>query len=184
MTRKGSREKVFVLLAPGFSEVEVSTITSTLRHSGLPVKLIGLTAGPVCSAYGLSVVPDLVLSDIALDQPMAIILPGGPRVVRHLTSEPRVRALVQRTLCHGGCIAALDQAYVNLYQANLPNHEEIETLPTGWDADGLLDERIVVDGSVIVGQDSTTAQKIAEVLQVLIDKSECDPQHKSLPLQL
>ena len=184
MTGKWSREKVFVLLAPGFSEVEVSTITSTLRHSGLPVKLIGLTAGPVCSAYGLSIVPDLVLSDIAIDQPMAIILPGGSRAVRQLISEPRVRALVQRTLGHGGYIAALDQAYVNLYQTNLPDHREIEALPTGWDADSLLDEQIVVDGPVIVGQDSTTAQKIAEMLQALMDKSECDPQHKSLPLQL
>ena len=44
------KSRVYVMLAPGFEEVDVSTVTCSLRRAGFSVTVVGLTAGLVRGA--------------------------------------------------------------------------------------------------------------------------------------
>jgi 4-methyl-5(b-hydroxyethyl)-thiazole monophosphate biosynthesis len=157
------REKVFVLLAPGFEERDATTITCTLRRSGLPVTLVGLMAGPVRGANGLSLLPDSTLSQAEKSQPLAVVLPGGLQGSKHLNSDPRVHALLRHVARKGGYVAALDTAYTVLRRAGLLDDPALGSLSCA--EEGLLSSRrVVVEGPTIFGRDSGAAQETALTL--------------------
>jgi len=167
--RKG---QVFVLLASGFEEVDVSTVIRTLRGFGFPVPAVGLTAGPLRGAYGLFFMPDATLSEVETEQPHAVVLPGGVQSARRLNADPRVHALLRRVIVRGGCVLALDTAYVVLRNARVLDESGEEV------AEGSLlevgsgiraSERVVVEGQVIFGRDSGAAQESTLTLVTLLE---------------
>jgi 4-methyl-5(b-hydroxyethyl)-thiazole monophosphate biosynthesis len=107
------------LLAPGFEEADVSTVTRTLRRSGFRVAVVGLTAGPVRGAYGLSLAPDWALSEVENERPRAIVLPGAMQAARKLNADPRVHTLLHRVVDQEGYVVAFDTAYTVLRSAGL-----------------------------------------------------------------
>ncbi len=180
--------KVFVLLARGFEEIDVSTVTRTLRRSGSSVAVVGLTAGPVQGAYGLSLAPDWALSEAAMQVPKAVVLPGGVQGTRRFTADPRVHRLLRRVIEQRGYVLAIDTAYTVLcsagvldpdrHRANEGSSEEPADRPVfGWDSemwvlsltDQLPSERVVVQGHVIFGRDSGSAQEAALTLASLLE---------------
>jgi 4-methyl-5(b-hydroxyethyl)-thiazole monophosphate biosynthesis len=167
--------RVYVLLAPGFEEADVSTVIRTLRRSGCRVAVVGLTAGPVRGAYGLSLAPDWTLSEVETELPRAIVLPGSIQAARHLNADPRVHALLRRVADHGGYMLAIDAAYTVLCSAGLvangdaSGHETSRTPVPGWHGETIPSERVLVEGSVIYGRDSGTAQEAALTLVSLME---------------
>lgn len=171
MARERKR-RIFILVASGFEETEVSTVTRTLRRAGLPVALVGLTAGPIRGSYGLSLEPDLLLSEAGVETPQAVVLPGGLQGARQLNADPRVHNLLRETVFQGGYVMALNAAYVVLRSAGMLN--QAEEWPPGvaapaWRGEGGLAERVIVDGPVIFGRDSGIAQEAALTLVSLIE---------------
>ncbi len=175
MVPRAIENSVYVLLAPGFEEADVSTVTRALRRSGFRVAVVGLTAGPVRGAYGLSLAPDWTLSEVETEQPRAIVLPGAVQAARQLNADPRVHRLLRRVADHGGYVLAIDAAYTVLCSAGLvPNgapsrHETIKTPGPGWHSEGIVSERVLVAGSVIYGRDSGAAQEAALILVSLLE---------------
>jgi 4-methyl-5(b-hydroxyethyl)-thiazole monophosphate biosynthesis len=171
MSRERKRQ-IFILVASGFEETEVSTVTRTLRQAGLPVALVGLTAGPIRGNYGLSLEPDLVLSEVGMETPKAVVLPGGLQGARQLNADPRVHILLRKVILREGYVMALDAAYMVLRSAGMLNQAEEwspgVSLP-GWRGEGGLAERVIVDGPVIFGRDSGVAQEAALTLVSLIE---------------
>lgn len=169
------KSKVYVLLAPGFEEADVSTVTRTLRRAGLSVAVVGLTAGPVRGAYGLSVAPDWTLSEVETEQPRAIVLPGAIQAARQLNADPRVHILLRRVADAGGYVMAFDTAYTVLHNAGLLANGEASGKETarrpvpGWNGEGLPSERVLVEGPVIFGRDSGAAQEAALTLVSLLE---------------
>jgi 4-methyl-5(b-hydroxyethyl)-thiazole monophosphate biosynthesis len=180
--------KIFVLVARGFEEIDVSTVTRTLRRSGLSVAVVGLTAGPVQGAYGLSLAPDRALSEAAMQVPKAVVLPGGVQGTRRFTADPRVHRLLRRVIERRGYVLAIDTAYTVLRSAGVldpggPRAKEgAGEEPTDrpvfgrgsemWVlsiADQLPSERVVVQGPVIFGLDSGSAQEAALTLASLLE---------------
>jgi 4-methyl-5(b-hydroxyethyl)-thiazole monophosphate biosynthesis len=157
--------RVYVLLAPGFEEADVSTVIRTLRRSGCRVAVVGLTAGPVRGAYGLSLAPDWTLSEVETELPRASVL----------NADPRVHALLRRVADHGGYMLAIDAAYTVLCSAGLvangdaSGHETSRTPVPGWHGETIPSERVLVEGSVIYGRDSGTAQEAALTLVSLME---------------
>jgi len=167
--RKG---QIFILVAPGFEETEVSTVTCTLRRAGLPVALVGLTAGPIRGNYGLSLEPDLLLNEAGVETPQAVVLPGGLQGARRLNADPRVHNLLREAAFQGGYVMALDAAYMVLRSAGILERAK-EWSPgvaaPAWRGEGGLAERVIVDGPVIFGRDSGAAQEAALTLMSLIE---------------
>ena len=56
-----------ILVADDFAERTVVTCMSILREAGIKVELIGATPHPVRGRYGISIVPDLSLSQFGND---------------------------------------------------------------------------------------------------------------------
>jgi 4-methyl-5(b-hydroxyethyl)-thiazole monophosphate biosynthesis len=175
-----SRERVLVLIARGAEEADVSTMTRTLRRSGVSVAVAGLQAGPVRGAYGLSLVPDLALSEVEREMPRAAILPGGVQATRRLNADPRVHKLLRHVVEQGGYVVAIDTAYTVLHAAGIL---EVPTSAPGmgvengtygngavqWGGEGLASDRVSVQGQVIFARDSGAAQEAALTLVSLLE---------------
>ncbi len=181
-------DKVLILLACGFEETEVSTMTRALRRAGRSVAVVGLRAGAVRGAYGLSLAPDHPLSEVEMELPRAVILPGGVQATRRFAADPRVHKLVRRVIEQRGYVLAIDTAYTILRSAGVLDADggrsqggpaeacsdrpafgcgpEMGHLGT---ADGLPAERVLVLGHVIFGRDSGSAQEAALTLASLLE---------------
>jgi 4-methyl-5(b-hydroxyethyl)-thiazole monophosphate biosynthesis len=166
------KKQIFILVASGFEETDVSTVTRTLRRSGLPVALVGLTAGSVRGNYGLSLEPDLLLSEISTEPPLAVVLPGGLQGARQLNADPRVHALLHEVLSRQGYIMALDAAYMVLRSSGVLDKVEAwpaQTPVSDWSEERNLSGRVIVEGPVIFGRDSGAVQEAALTLVSLIE---------------
>ena len=176
MVQKVMKGKVFVLLARGFEEVDVSAVTRILRGSGLSVALVGLTAGPVRGAYGLSLMPDCALSEAGTELPQAAILPGGVQATRRFGAEPRVHTLLRQVASQRGYVMAIETAQAVLRSAGVLGGREVGSgngpgrAGSGLGGmEGLLSERVRVEGRVILSQGSGSAQEAALRLASMLE---------------
>ncbi|MGD8820338.1 MAG: DJ-1/PfpI family protein [Anaerolineae bacterium] len=178
-----AKDKVYVMVAPGFEEEDVWTVTRSLRRSGFSVAVVGLTAGPVRGAYGLSLACDRTLSEVETESPQAVVLPGGIQGSRQLNADPRVHHLLRRVVDDGGYVVALESAYTVLRSAEVLRSNGSQpgngaaTEPSArpvrrWPGDVPLEapQRVVVDGPVIFGRDSGAAQEAALTLTWLLEQ--------------
>jgi putative intracellular protease/amidase len=111
--------KVLILVARGFEEFDVSMATRALRHTGWPVAIVGLRAGAVQGACGLSLAPDCPLSEVEMEVPRAVVLPGGTQGTRRFSADPRVHKLLRRVIEQRGYVLAIDTAYTVLRSAGV-----------------------------------------------------------------
>jgi len=164
---------VFVLLAPGFEETDVTMATSILRRSGHSVVLVGLAAGPIRGAHGLLLVPDRPLSEVVEHIPRALVLPGGARGAQRLGAEPRVHVLLHRVFARGGYVLALDASQKVLRHAGLPETRDWspvsprQAASTGPDLDRAA-TRVAAHGRVILGLSSDAVKESATELALLL----------------
>jgi len=166
-----AKDQILILLAPGFEESDAITVARRLRHAGLSVVLVGLSANPLRGAYGLSLAPDRTLSQVEADAARVVVLPGGRGAAWQLAVDPRVHALLCRVLEQGGYVVALGAAHVVLYAAGAlgPDGEgTVEALSIAWDGESLSGDRISVEARVIFGSTSTSARKSALALVSLL----------------
>ena len=111
-SHKGS---VFILLAPGFEEGSAIYCLDRLREAGILVSLVGLSAGLISGAHGVTVRPDRTLGQTStLTPPYLVLVPDGKKSVTALLADPRVHRLLTATLENNGKIAAMPAAAVIL----------------------------------------------------------------------
>jgi putative intracellular protease/amidase len=106
-----------ILVSPGFTENEVVYCLSQMRALGLPILLVGTSTSLVKSQRGLSVAPDLALSELANGQSFRmVIIPGNYECVTNLLTSPDFHVQVNRSLAVDGRIAILTAAAGALHQ--------------------------------------------------------------------
>jgi putative intracellular protease/amidase len=149
------------------------------------VAIVSLRSGAVLGAYGLSLAPDCALSEVEMEMPRAVVLPGGMQGARRFAADPRVHRLLRRVIEQKGYVLAIDTSYVILHSAGIldpggASGEEARGQPAfGWDpeipvlrmADGPPSERVLVQGRVIFGRDSDSAQEAAFTLAALLENT-------------
>lgn len=183
MPKTLAKTGVYVLLATGFEETDVSTMARSLRRSGWPVTAVGLAAGPVRGAYGLSLAADRLLSEIETECPLAVVLPGGAPAAGQLSADPRVHLLLQRVVREGGYVAGLGNAYSVLTSAALlpldppqPGAVSGAAPAAGPPCPGpdVLSPwraaRVEVYGQVIYGRATGAVQDVADTLASLLEQ--------------
>jgi putative intracellular protease/amidase len=71
-------KSAYVLIFDDYADWELGNVLAELRRMGkVKVVTIGFSKKPVISMGGLSVQPDLILSEIKIDDILIFILPGG-----------------------------------------------------------------------------------------------------------
>lgn len=147
---------VYILLAPGFEEMEALVPADLLRRAGVEVALVGLDGELVPGGHNITVKADRLLSDVKMEDMQALMLPGGGVGVANLGSDPRVEALVRQAAQAGKLLAAICAAPSLLSKWGLLEGKQAVCYPT-WkdkiaDAAYLPGEKLAVDGNTVTGQ--------------------------------
>ena len=87
---------VYILLAPGFEEMEALVPADLLRRAGLEVALTTVGPALVPGGHNITVQADLTLDQITLKAGDMVVLPGGGIGVENLSACPGVETLVRR----------------------------------------------------------------------------------------
>ena len=147
---------VYILLAPGFEEMEALVPADLLRRAGLDVALVSLDGELVPGGHNIVVKADMELSQVSLDDMELLMLPGGGVGVANLGNDPRVEELVKQAAVSGKKLSAICAAPSLLSKWGLLANKKAVCYPT-WadkipDANFLPGEKLAVDGDIITGQ--------------------------------
>lgn len=91
------REKIMIMLADGFEEVEALTAVDLLRRAGVDAVTVSIMRKrEVTGSHGIPVIADILFEDADFDEVKMIVLPGGmPGTTNLLKYEPLTRILKQ-----------------------------------------------------------------------------------------
>ncbi|HNQ03630.1 MAG TPA: DJ-1/PfpI family protein [Thiobacillaceae bacterium] len=165
--------RVLVPLAPGFEDLEATTIVDILRRADIVVITAGLEPGLVQGARGMRVQPDAGLEEVLEQDFDMIALPGGMPGAEHLKNDARVQALLKRQAAAGKYTTAICAAPIALAQAGLLDGRRATSYPGFIDrlqppGSTYLTAPVVVDGKVVTSRGPGTAMDFALTLVELL----------------
>ena len=147
---------VYVLLAPGFEEMEALTPVDLLRRAGVETVLVSPDGNAVTGGHAITVSAELSLAQVELKKEDMVLLPGGGAGVEHLGKDARVEALVRAAADMGCWLAAICAAPSLLAKWGLLEGKRAVCYPSWADrvpgAQLLEGEKLAVDGTIVTGQ--------------------------------
>jgi len=112
--------KVLVPLANGFEEIEAVSIIDVLRRAEIEVLVASLDSEfQVDGANGISVVADINIKDIVVDELDMIVLPGGWDGTYALADDKHVQSILKEMDAQGKNIGAICAAPFALHKAGV-----------------------------------------------------------------
>lgn len=165
--------RVLVPLAPGFEDLEATTLVDILRRAGVEVVTAGLSPGLVQGARGMRVQPDASLDEVRDGAFDMIALPGGMPGAEHLKNDARIQALLKRLAGAGKYTAAICAAPIALAQAGLLDGRRVTSYPGFVDklappGATYVTDAVVIDGKVVTSRGPGTAMDFALALVELL----------------
>jgi 4-methyl-5(b-hydroxyethyl)-thiazole monophosphate biosynthesis len=154
--------KALVFLAPGFEEIETSTIVDVLRRSGVEVTLAGLEPGAIEGGHGMKFVPDSSIDKINAKDFDAVICPGGGLGAKNLRKDNRVLTIIREAFEAGKIVAAICAGPSVLSEAGVLRSRSSTIFP-GMENELVKGggkpqtDLVVEDGNVITSQGPATA---------------------------
>ena len=88
-------QKVAVILAEGFEEIEAITPIDVLRRVGFEVMVAGLSGRTVTGSHDIPITADCLFADLNPAELAAVVLPGGMPGATNLRDDERVIELVK-----------------------------------------------------------------------------------------
>jgi 4-methyl-5(b-hydroxyethyl)-thiazole monophosphate biosynthesis len=165
---------VLVPLMDGFEEIEAVTIIDVLRRAELSVIVASTVAGPVRGSHGIVVQADAALAEVDVSRLRLVVLPGGMPGASHLAEDADVQRIVRAVAAKQGMTAAICAAPMALAAAGVVGGKRVTCYP-GFEShmtgSHVVDERVVVDGSVVTSRGPGTALEFALVLVGLLQGS-------------
>lgn len=110
---------VYVLVAPGFEEIEALVPVDILRRAGIEVQTVGMPQSKVTGAHGITIQCDLSLAEVSRQGLQMVLLPGGMPGTTNLGQTPQVKELVEFCAAGGLWIGAICAAPMLLGQWGL-----------------------------------------------------------------
>lgn len=182
--------KVLVMLANGFEEVEALTVVDYLRRTGIEVHLVSTeTDLQVEGSHGIKVVGDIMIEDIR--DPLnyrGIFIPGGLPGATNLREDSRVIDLL-RTLAQGGkMIASICAGPIVLSRAGVIDGKKVTSYP-GYARElvGAVyrEDLVVRDENIITSRGPATAVFLAmEIIRYLQGEEKLRELRKAILLDL
>ncbi len=97
----------YLFLANGFEITEAMAPLDVMRRAGLEVKTVGITGEMIQSSNGVSIKPDIDISDITYDNIDGAILPGGMPGTLNLKASNAVVECVKKCYNDGKLVASI-----------------------------------------------------------------------------
>ena len=146
----------YILLAPGFEEMEALVPADLLRRAGVEVALVGVSGELVPGGHDIVVKADLPLSEVKLEDMEGVMLPGGGVGVANLGADANVEALVKGAAAQDKLVSAICAAPSLLSKWGLLAGKKAVCYPS-WkdkiaDAAYLPGEKLAEDGNIVTGQ--------------------------------
>ena len=178
---------VYILLAPGFEEMEALVPADLLRRAGLDVALVSLEGEYVPGGHNIVVKADMELSAVGVEDMQMLMLPGGGVGVANLGEHPGVEALVKQAAASGKKLSAICAAPSLLSKWGLLAGKNAVCYPT-WrdriaDANFLPGEKLAVDGDIVTGQAAGASFEFGlKLIEVLTDEQTAQRVRKEIYL--
>ena len=167
--------RVLVLLARGFEEIEAVTVVDVLRRAGVEVTTASVATREVPGSRDISVVADAVFTDVAGTYDV-VYLPGGVECMQRLASDPRIGDFLRAQVDGGGKLAAICAAPFVLHAHGLiPRGARITSHPSVADDLKTYDyheDRVVKDGDILTSRGPGTAMEFALTLAEMLAGSD------------
>ena len=148
-------EKILLILADGFEEIEALGTADILRRLGLEVITASLKPGLVTGAHNMKIAADADLSTLIEENFAAVILPGGMPGAANLDKSPVVTAVLEKADRENKVIAAICAAPFVLAKRGLLNGKRFTMYP-GFESElgGLTytSNPAETDGRIITGR--------------------------------
>ncbi len=168
--------RIVVILAEGFEEIEAVTAVDVLRRAELDVVLAGVGGTAVTGAHGVTYQCDTEL-DGAMETPRAVVLPGGLPGSENLGKSPEVEALVRAVYASGGLCAAICAApALTLAKYGLLDGRRATCYP-GFESEfgpetEASEARVVRDGQILTSRGPGTALEFSLALVEILTDAE------------
>ena len=154
-------KRAVILLADGFEEIEALTPLDALRRAGVDVKTVGITSKIAVGAHGISVICDLLPSEVDLSELSLAIFPGGMPGALNLDASPFTDTIIEAIQKNGGHLAAICAAPLIFGKRGLLRGKNATCYP-GFE--GELIGCNLYDGGVITDGNITTAKSMGYAL--------------------
>ncbi|KAF1082085.1 MAG: hypothetical protein GQF41_1725 [Candidatus Rifleibacterium amylolyticum] len=162
-------KKALVFMAPGFEEMELTITVDILRRAGIEAQTVTLAAdkAAVKGSRNISMLPDLCLDEIAVENCDIAILPGGIDGTRNLGANQKVIGFIQKMHAAGKKVAAICAAPAVLAKAGLINGRRATSHPAAAEhmvGVNYCEDRVVIDGNVTTSRAAGTTFEFAFAL--------------------
>ena len=173
-----SEKKVLFIIAPtDFADAEYLYPREILEEEGINVSVASRSLDEARGMYGARVDPDLLLSEVKVDEYDGIIFIGGIGVRLYWNDEEALR-ICQEAVGEGKILAAICMAPVVLAYAEVL--EGVKATVWSYEKDRLVEKgaiytgtRIEVDGKIITGNGPWAARDFGnEILEALKENLE------------
>ena len=179
---------VYCFLADGFEEVEAIAPVDMLRRAGIEVKTVGVTGEVIASSHNIKVVPDILLSDVVLDDNVeAVILPGGLPGATNLEESPEVQKAIDFAVENDKFVCAICAAPQILGHKGLLKGREAIAYP-GFESElegaVISEKHVAVDGKFITAKGAGVATEFGlMIVSALKDKDTAEKIGKAIQMK-
>ena len=156
---------VYVFLANGFEEIEALGFTDILRRADIEVSTVSIyTDLKVTGSHGISVLADMSICELDLNEIDALVLPGGMPGTLNLQVERKVNDIIDYAVNNRKIIGAICAAPMILGEKKLLDDKKATCYPGfeeklhGAYATG---ERVVKDDIFVTSKGAGTVQDFA-----------------------
>lgn len=165
--------RVLVLLADGFEDIEAVTVIDLLRRAKIDVDLVSIKDKIIKSGTGIVITADKLIDNISVDDYNLLFLPGGGGV-KLLDDSLRVKEIVVSFYKQGNYIAAICAAPLILGKLGLLDKKKFTCYPSfeQFAPKGKYKEvGVIQDGKIITGRGIGYASDFAlHIIELLTSK--------------
>ncbi len=169
-------KNVYVFMAKGFEEMELTISVDILRRAGIDVKTVSLEDNleAVLGSRGIKMLPDCKISEIDLNWADLILLPGGLEGTQNLGDSEVVIGSIKKMVELGKWVAAICAAPAVLTKAGILKGKSATSHPAAaghMPGVNYSEARVVVDGKIITSRAAGTTFEFAfKIIEELIGK--------------
>jgi 4-methyl-5(b-hydroxyethyl)-thiazole monophosphate biosynthesis len=159
--------KVLVILAPGFEEIEAITVIDILRRAKIETKVAGLDNELVSGSHNIQIKCDSTLTSTDPQEFSHLVLPGGQPGTNNLKNDKRVLELISNFYTQNKVIAAICAAPTVLQSAGILKGKKVTSYPAEreiFTSSIYLDLKVVNDKNIITSRGVGTAIDFALTL--------------------